>query len=170
MNSPRSLQEIEGDFKIQVTVDGGFEPGGDSSQEGRSGYNGACLLLMMDEQNYLRLERATLHWSGEQARPYINYELRRDGGNTGFGSTGDTPFKPKGATTLRIERQGHSIKASVSHDGVTFVDMPEKSLPSTWPAKIKVGVAAVSTSKKDFTPVFSGLKIEKSVKAPTPSQ
>lgn len=164
MNSPRSLQEIEGDFKIEVTVDGNFEPGGDSSQEGRSGYNGACLLLMMDEQNYLRLERATLHWSGSKAAPYINYELRENGVNTGFGSTGDTALKPQGPTVLRIERKGNFIRASVSNDGIAFVEMPSKSLPSTWPVKIKVGVAAVSTSKKDFTPVFSGLKIEKSSK------
>ena len=131
MNSPRSLQEIEGDFKIQVTVDGRFEVGGESSQEGRSGYNGACLLLMMDEQNYLRLERATMHWSGHKATSYINYELRKDGTNTGFASTGDTSLKPEGPTVLRIERKNSIILASVSNDRINFVDMPSKSLPST---------------------------------------
>ena len=65
---------------------------------------------------------------------------------------------------LTIKRRGTTILASVSHDGATFVHMPAKSLPSDWPAKIKVGVAAVSTSQKNFTPIFSGLKIAKAAK------
>ncbi len=169
MNAPRSLQEIEGDFTMRVTVDGGFAPGGDSTQAGRSGYNGAGLLLMVDDKNYIRLERATLHWKGQEPQPYINFEMREGGTPATFGSTGDTSFKPEGPTVLRVERKGDTLLASVSNDGLIFVDLEPKKLPANWPGKIKVGFAAVSTSQFDFTPVFTQLMLGKATPVPAPA-
>src|SRR5947208_110569 len=56
-NAPRILQEIEGDFALEVKVSGDFKPTDRSTLEGGRSFNGAGLLLWQDEKNFLRLER-----------------------------------------------------------------------------------------------------------------
>lgn len=160
MNGPRVLREIEGDFTIEVCVDGEFNPGGESSQQGRTGYTGAGILVMADDENYVRLERATLQAGSGPARPYANYEIRIDGRCQRFGTTGDARIEAGRPTWLRVQRQGDLMKGSVSHDGKTWQDLEPKELPANWPNKLRIGVGAVSTSKTDFTPAFSGLAVE----------
>ena len=57
MNAPRILQDIRGDFAVEVRIDGKFLPG-ESTFAGRAAYNGAGVLLWQDDGNYIRLERA----------------------------------------------------------------------------------------------------------------
>src|SRR4051812_8587189 len=55
--APRVLRPVKGDFTIEVKVGGEFEPGEKSTQEGRTGYTGAGLVVFADEKNFVRLER-----------------------------------------------------------------------------------------------------------------
>jgi regulation of enolase protein 1 (concanavalin A-like superfamily) len=159
-NAPRVLQPVKGDFVLEVTVDGQFAPGADSTQPGRSGYTGAGLLVYSDAGNYVRLERATLHWPGEEPRPYTNFEIRIDGRVIRIGSTGDAPPPKTDAPILyRLERRGNLLHGSVSQDRETWTDLPPKGLPESWGDELQVGVAAISTSKASFEPTYTELKL-----------
>jgi len=167
MTAPRVLQPVKGDFVLSVKIDGEFAPGEDSTQRGRTGYNGAGLVVFADENNYVRLERATLH-SGEAAHPYTNFEIRVDGQNERFGTTGDLPTQSGKPTWLRLERKGQQMLGAMSHDGQQWAYGTPKQLTSeAWKnAEVQAGVAAISTSKQPFTPVYTEFSV-KSESTPT---
>src|SRR5438105_10834253 len=77
MGSPRVLQEVAGDFIVQVKVCGEFPQGATSLIETRRAFYGAGLLLWQDEGTYLRLERAEMVLDDKNVS-YGNFELRKD--------------------------------------------------------------------------------------------
>ncbi|MDB6131955.1 MAG: hypothetical protein JWM59_198 [Verrucomicrobiales bacterium] len=173
LTAPRVLQPLIGDFRIQVKVEGEFQPGGESTQEGRTGYTGAGLVIFADSRNYVRIERASLETGGTRGpRPYINFEIRVDGQLKNIGSTGDTPTLAGKPTWLRIERKGREVFGSMSQDGVTWTPGNSKVLESpSWTTNtVLAGVAAISTSKKTFTPVYSELTITQAPPAGKPGE
>lgn len=162
MTAPRVLQTVEGDFKVQVKVIGDFEPGSDSTQAGRTGYNGAGLVIFADEKNFVRLERATLHRIGGSAQAYTNFEIRENGFLKQQGSTADFQTSDNKPTWLRLERRGNKMHGAMSQDGITWIQANPMPLdPEFWNNdQVEIGVAAVSTSRQNFTPVFSGFSVE----------
>lgn len=64
MGPPRVLQDVDGDFVVQVEVGGAFPQGATSLIEGRRAFHGTGLLLWQDEGTYLRLEGAELVLDG----------------------------------------------------------------------------------------------------------
>jgi regulation of enolase protein 1 (concanavalin A-like superfamily) len=156
--APRVLTPLIGDFDMQVKVEGEFEPGGESAQPGRTGYTGAGLVVFADANNYVRLERATLQHAGDMPRPYANFEIRVDGELQRIGTTGDLPpldiSKP---LWLRLSRSSDRMEGAISQDGVNWITCDPKDLTAdAWhKEKVHGGVAAISTSVKDFTPSYS---------------
>jgi regulation of enolase protein 1 (concanavalin A-like superfamily) len=163
MTAPRVLQPVSGDFVLTVKIDGEFDPGDESTQPGRTGYNGAGLVVFADENNYVRIERATLN-SGAEVHPYTNFEIRVDGQNERFGTTGDLPTEDRKPTWLRLERKGGKMLGAMSHDGEEWAYGKPKELTSeAWnKPEVKVGVAAINTSKQPFVPSFSEFKVKPS--------
>jgi regulation of enolase protein 1 (concanavalin A-like superfamily) len=162
VDAPRVLQSIKGDFTIEVQVDGLFSPGGESTQPGRTGYTGAGIVIMADDDNYVRLERAALQHSGsDQSFPYINFEVRLNGQLVQIGSTGDHKTPTEKPVWLRLARQGTEFHAAVKQEGEEWAAMAPKTLPSAWPDTLKAGVHAVSTSKQVFSPKFSGINVKR---------
>lgn len=159
--APRVVQTVKGDFTIEVVVQGDFEPGAESSQEGRTGYTGAGLVVFADEKNFVRLERATLHHGGGEPAPYTNFEIRVDGQIERFGTTGDFPTEAGKPTWLRLERKGNQLIGSMSQDGENWTKGEPKELKAeAWTKNdIVAGVAAISTSAQTFAPSFSQLTI-----------
>ena len=158
VNAPRVLQEVHGDFTLQVRVEGRFSPGDESTKAGRTGYNGAALVALADNGNVVTLARAVLQRSGKEVQPYANFEIRVDGELQRIGVTGDHPLPKEGPVYLRLERRGTKFLGAVSADGVTWDILEPKEIPSTWPKKLQAGVAAISTSKEEFNPRFSKLQ------------
>lgn len=160
VDSPRVLREMKGDFTIEVKVDGLFSPGGESTQPGRTGYTGAGVVIMADNDNYVRLERAALqHEGSDRSFPYINFEVRLNGQLQQIGSTGDHKTPTAHPVWLRLSRRGQEFHASVKQEGEEWADMPPKKLPTAWPDALNTGVHAVSTSKQVFSPKFSEIKV-----------
>jgi regulation of enolase protein 1 (concanavalin A-like superfamily) len=153
--APRVLRPLSGDFSIQVKVEGEFRPGADSSQPGRSGYRGAGLVVFADAKNYVRLERATLEWKGEEPQAYTNFEIRVDGELQRIGTTGDAALDPKKPTWLRLERVGSILQGAVSQDGKEWKALAPKELTEVWKKETLGGIAAISTSQEEFTPRYS---------------
>jgi regulation of enolase protein 1 (concanavalin A-like superfamily) len=159
--APRVLQPLKGDFVIEVKIDGEFEPSGESTQFGRTGYTGAGLVVFADARNYVRLERATLH-TGQEPQPYTNFEVRVDGELEQAGTTADLPTVTGKPTWLRLERKGNVLHGSMSQDGITWTSgKPRELTAKAWQnEKILGGIAAISTSTKQFAPIYSGLSVQ----------
>jgi RNA polymerase sigma factor (sigma-70 family) len=155
MNSPRLLRDVEGDFVAQVRVSGTFSPSVDSTSTERIAFVGAGLVLMADNKTYLRLERATLRRDGV-ARTYVNWELREDGEWKLAGDATVRPLEDK-PTYVRLERRGDKLLASASHDGKEWWEL--EPLEVKLPAKLKLGVAAGTTSTDPFKPSYDDFRL-----------
>src|SRR4051812_5919141 len=136
VNAPRVLQAVDGDFSIQVKVEGLFAPGEESTKPGRTGYNGAAIVALVDEQNVVTLARAVLQHPGHNAMPYANFEMRVDGKLQRIGLTNDHPLPIEGPVYLRLERRGTQFLAAVSIDGVKWDSLEPKEIPATWPKEL----------------------------------
>jgi WD40 repeat protein/serine/threonine protein kinase len=152
-DAPRVLTAVEGDFTVQVKVTGDFDPGKD-------GFNGAGLLLWIDHENYLRLERNA--WfdalAGKLAwyPPLFEYWQNGKRLDTNPGGTTEPFFKGR-STYFRLQRRQGTILASVSHNGKEWIAL--EPLRIALPKRMRVGVAAVNTSKQPFVVEFSELKL-----------
>jgi regulation of enolase protein 1 (concanavalin A-like superfamily) len=158
-NAPRVLQPVRGDFVMQVKIEGRFAPGDQSTLPGRTGYNGAGLVLMGDEKNVVTLARAVLHRGGDAAVPYANFEMRADGRLQRIGMTGDHPLPKTEPVWLRLERRGQLVRGAVSLDGAKWTELEPKTLPDSFPLELQAGVVAISTSKEEFNPRYSQFQV-----------
>ena len=163
--APRVVQPIAGDFVIQVRVDGEFQPGAESTEPTRRGYTGAGLVVIADENNLVRLERATL-WGGGKPRPYTNFEIRVDGKLERFGNTGDLPTEADKPTWLRLERKGSQMLGAMSQEGEHWTyGTPKELRAEAWSQNnIVAGVAAISNSRDTFAPTYSAFSIQQDAK------
>ena len=169
LSAPRVLRDVEGDFSIQVEVSGDFNPHPFSTvyPKGKA-YNGAGLLLWVNEDLFVRLERNI--WI--QAPGVANchpplFEVMVKGAPTGT-SPGSVPanFFSSSATWFRLSRSGNTVSGALSHDGVSWVACGTHTL--ALPAKVSVGVAAVNTSRKPFRAEFEELDLKTGADIPKP--
>jgi regulation of enolase protein 1 (concanavalin A-like superfamily) len=146
LNAPRVLRPVEGDFTAQVRVSGKFWPG-------KTGFNGAGLLLWSDEWNYVRLERNM--WLDYKGR-YLSYtplfEYWKGGRNLNPQGGTVMPFFKSRSTYLRLIRRDNQLESGLSHDGVVWI--PGKTITVDFPRKAQVGISAVNTSPEPFTVDF----------------
>jgi regulation of enolase protein 1 (concanavalin A-like superfamily) len=155
MNAPRLLRDVEGDFVVQVRVGGDFTPSNGSTTTERVPFVGAGLVLMNGDNTYIRLERAALRYASG-VKTYSNWELRKDGKWEKSGTITELPLTAK-TTYLRLERKGDKLIGSVSEDGKTWKDMDPITIEL--PAKVKLGVAACTTSSEAFAPHYDQFKL-----------
>lgn len=160
LNAPKVLQEVEGDFTIQVKVSGDFNPSPVSTVAPRGkAYNGAGLLLWVSEDLFLRLERNIwMNGPGNaQCHPPL-FEVMVRGAPTGTSpAPAPATFFKTPATWFRLERTGNSVSGSLSHNGVDWSACGTTTM--LLPKKVSIGVAAVNTSKKAFTATFEDLQL-----------
>ena len=159
MSAPRVVQELRGDFIVQVRVTGEFKPG-DPATADRAPFNGAGILIMKDEATYIRLERATFHRGGQNF-VYTSFEMRHNGEVERFANATDFPLDESKDTFLRLERRGDKILAAVSQERDKWSYLEAKMVEL--PAKTLVGLAAVNTSTRQFAPHFDEFRIFREV-------
>jgi RNA polymerase sigma factor (sigma-70 family) len=152
VNAPRVLQEVEGDFSIQVKVCGTIRPTAPGSVAGHLAYQAGGLLLWGDNRNYVRLERAALNRDGV-VRPAAAFEARVKGELAGARSR-DLPDQD---AWLRLERRGNQVFGSVSPDGREWT--PLEPLEVEFPAKVRVGVTAVNAARQPLSVRFEDLRV-----------
>jgi len=158
MNAPRVLQEVDGDFTVGVKVSGEFKPGNAVAGSGTLPFNGAGLLLWDSDKNYLRLERDV--WvtpQGVRQSYGPLFEYWKDGKNMKPKGGSPRPFYKGRSTYLRITRRGDDVRVAVSHDGVEWIEVD--SVTAQLPKRVRVGVAAINTSKNQFTVEFAEFKL-----------
>jgi regulation of enolase protein 1 (concanavalin A-like superfamily) len=163
MDAPRVMREVEGDFITMVKVAGAFAPTGPSTIPNRRPYLGAGLLVWQDVKNYVRLERASVDVDG-QVFEYLSFEQRKNGETAVAYSQMRLKSDP---LRIRLERRNGKLYGAASYDGLQWASyLP---LQIDLPAKVQVGVAAISSSATPFIPDFSELEIYKRV-TPAPEQ
>lgn len=160
-NAPRVLQAVEGDFSIRVKVEGGYEPGGETTSNQRVAYNGAALIIMADPENVITLARAVMQREGFEPRSFANFEMRSQGRLLQMGSALTKPLPAAGPIWLKLERRGSEVSGAVSKDGEKWESLESKEIPETWPKALQTGVAGISTSVGPFEAKFTKLHLEK---------
>jgi regulation of enolase protein 1 (concanavalin A-like superfamily) len=158
-SAPRILHSVEGDFILQVRVTGDFNPGQIPASQAKTAFNGAGLLLWIDPENYIRLERNVWGDGTASLRCYPPlFEYWRNGKYMNTNPAGlDASFFKGRSTYLRLERRQGTIRAAMSHDGKEWITLPP--LDVELPLTVRVGVAAVNTSKEPFTVEFDDWKM-----------
>jgi regulation of enolase protein 1 (concanavalin A-like superfamily) len=156
MNAPRVLRPAKGDFAVEVLVKGEFKPG-EATIPVRTAYHGAGLLLMADDQTYIRLDRATLVRDG-MSQHYANFELRVKGMLTRFGTPVDYTIDPERDTFLRLEKNGNIVSGAVSQQAGQWHDLGTKE--AELPDEVLVGIAAINASTQPFRPIFARLSVK----------
>lgn len=162
MNAPRVLQPVRGDFTISVKVSDVTHPQAPSAIRERKPFIGAGLLIMADEKNYIRLERASVQL-GNSAPIYTSWELRLNGQWVRQGHAGERPLKSD-VTWLQIQRQGSQWLGSVSDDGQAWTALAP--IQAAFPAETQAGIAAVNDTPAPFKPRFSALTLKSSATGP----
>jgi regulation of enolase protein 1 (concanavalin A-like superfamily) len=162
LGAPRVVQDISGDFKASVRVEGKLDPGPSKSTI-YDPYHGAGLIVWKDEGNYLRLERAVAVIHG-RTTAYINYELR-EGGRLTFSRGIAIRNRP---LHLKIEREGEAIRAWRSPDGSRWAELPGPAVPMTGP--VRVGVVAINSSRHPLSAELEHFRIDTSVGIAPPGE
>ena len=152
-NAPRVMREVTGDFVVTVKVSGEFKPGPRSTSPKTLPYHGAGILLWSDSDNNIRFERIAFLRAGKMVTS-IGFQERKGG----HGGALNNELYKAGDCYLRMERKGSRIHGAVSSDGTTWKEL--KPIDSVWPAKLKVGLTAISTSSEPFSVTFEDFDLK----------
>ncbi len=169
MNAPVVLQDTKDDFGVQVKISGDFKPGGPVAINSPA-YVGAGLVVMLDNRNYVRLERAAyIKPNTTQVIHIMSFEIRINGAIQRFGAAQDNRVDGKTPLYFRIERHGKKIYGAVSQDGEEWQVLDVKTLSAE--PKMSAGVFAVNLTSEEFKPKFEDFKLEEldPVEEETPS-
>lgn len=154
LNSPFVSQRFKEDFSMKVGVDGNLPIPKDAKG---NVYISAGLLLKLDEQNYIRLERATFSQRGKP-RYYINFEQRADGKLLRRGKATDFPIQEAASVDLRFELNGDKVRAVVRLKDKPWHEMGIAKLNDK--SEIQAGVSAVKTDNETATVIFRNFKVK----------
>jgi regulation of enolase protein 1 (concanavalin A-like superfamily) len=162
LKAPRVLQEVEGDFRIEVKVSGKFMPGSESTAPKSSPFNGAGILIWHDDKTNIRLERNSFPAGSGTFNCFPPlFELRNAGKYLGANPkvTSDSFFKGD-STSLQIERIGNEFTAFIRHgDEEKWTRVKQRT--AELPTKLKVGVSAINTSSDPMEVKFEDLQVTK---------
>jgi WD40 repeat protein len=158
MDAPRLLQQVEGSFALTVTV--GFPSKPDrGGVDARAAYRAAGLIVMLDDNNYLRLEYAAVERrEGSGPSSMVNCELWQNGHLVPEGKRIMYLDKPLFRPQLRLERRGSELIPFVSAGSFGSHSLSAVRVP--FPERVNVGIAVVNNSSTTHAPKFSHLTLE----------
>jgi regulation of enolase protein 1 (concanavalin A-like superfamily) len=165
LNAPRLVRELEGDFEIQLRLRIDSRPSAKSTVKGQPSFVAAGFLVIIPDTFYENFVRLQYGLAGEGAGKYgfasqLSRELRGGPGNGAYDERWPKwPFKTEPEYVyLRLERWGDILNHSISPDGKSWVPAGGAHL-SRLPYKLKVGLAACSTSTDPSKVHFDQLKL-----------
>ena len=169
LNSPRMMRPINGDFSSEVTVDGNL-PLPRKQAVPITAYISGSLLLLSDDRNYIRLDRASFTRNGEVWH-YANFEQRIAGKRTRMGRFNDFQLSPQAKVHLRLEVQGENVRGLVRQENEDWHEVGIAKFDNRNPRQI--GLSGVKTELDEAEVTFRDLCITQpvqAVKASTSSQ
>ena len=158
VNAPLVLQEVEGDFSVEVLVRSVEKAEKDTAIPGRASktaFHSGTLVIWHDSKNFVRLDRTDMNKAGT-AITSCYFHIFKDGERV----VELSPIVPDRPTHLRLTRKGDRLIAAYSQDGgKTWHSFPEQ--PIELPAKVKTGISALNSTVRSNTVQFEGLKVTK---------
>jgi regulation of enolase protein 1 (concanavalin A-like superfamily) len=153
-NAPRVLREVEGDFEIQVKVDGAFKPSGSGTTLRDMPTNEAGLVLIQDTDNFITVLRSA-SYRNDKLNSSVAVSHRTEGKGRGMRN----PQMGRGTTYLRLVREGSRFLPYASDDDKTWE--PLRPVEVEWPARLKLGVTALTQgTEQPFVVTFDELKFK----------
>jgi regulation of enolase protein 1 (concanavalin A-like superfamily) len=151
-NGPRIIQDVDGDFSIQVRVMTFPRPEKKTSSNGKYSFVGAGLLVWLDNRNFIRCERSA---EGNAGSLFVWLERFKDATSVARKLTQIA----NNDTYLQVQRKDTTLTFTVKAGGDDQQWMPVQTLEVDLPQKLKVGVHALNTTTKVFSPQFDNFKI-----------
>ena len=164
VTAPRVLQEVTGDFSVQVKVSGDYPTKVTSAVPEFAPWQGAGLLVWWDMANYVRFERAQLTLQG-RTFDYASFEVRQNGQVLEYANAEAHPVEGK-STYLKLERHGDKLTGSFSADGADWTPLLPTELK--WPQALRVGVSASQDTTTPLNVQFEDYKLTPAA-APVPA-
>ena len=161
MNSPRVLQDLAGDFSIQVTVDGDL-PLPELDGVKTWAYISGGIVLFQDDKNYIRFERASFTRNGTIWH-YANFEQRIEAKRTRMGRFADFPLQPAKPVELRLEVKADTVRALVRHVGDEWHDLGIARMKNR--DRLLAGVSGVKTDAGRAEVSFRDLQVSEELVA-----
>ena len=154
MNSPRVVHSIDGDFSVQVTVDGNL-PLPDPSWKVARAYISGALVVMQDDRNYIRLERASFTRNG-QTWHYANFEQRVAGRRKRMGQFNDFALPADGPVQLKFEVRGDQVRGLARRNNEDWHEVGNAVIANR--STLLVGVSGVKTAVEEAEVHFRELR------------
>jgi regulation of enolase protein 1 (concanavalin A-like superfamily) len=165
LNAPRLLRDIDGDFEMEVRVLIDCRPSAESSVKDLPSYVSAGFLVIPPDDfttAFFRSEyRVGGHGDEAEGCTAILNQGRERGGTSGVTTNKhpDWPFKSKpDYIYLRLDRQGELLEMFISPDRKKWKVIGGGRISELF-SKLKVGLAAFSTSTDPSRVVFDQLTI-----------
>lgn len=158
VNAPLVLQEVAGDFTIDVLVEEVTEAEPDTVLPGMAStasFHAGSLILWQDAKNFVRFDRTNMNKAGRATTACYLHIF--EGGTRTAELAPAVPDKP---THLRLTRTGDRLTAAYSQDGAkTWTRLAEQKVKLA--DKLKAGVSALNNTSRENAVRFAELKIGK---------
>jgi serine/threonine protein kinase len=152
-NAPRVVRDVEGDFEIEVRVEGDFRPGSICNREGGIPFVGGGIVICDGGDNFIRLERGLVNDQGSFG-PFAIFEQHI----AGRGVVDHNGPLYDGTTYLRLARRGATIRGFTSSDGRYWSELePIRGIRT---ARLQVGLDAINSGNASFTVRFEQLSFK----------
>ncbi|MCI0638992.1 MAG: DUF1349 domain-containing protein [Gemmataceae bacterium] len=154
LDAPRVLQDVDGDFDLQVLVRKFEKPKANTSsnKEKPASFVAGGLLVWQDGKNFLRFMRAA---NGERDEVFVAVEFYSAGEKL---ASGGVPIAD-GDHFLRVRRKKGQFTIEDSKDGKSWQFRRPPGKEMKLDGKVKVGVAAVNATTKEITHQFEKLQL-----------
>ena len=158
VNAPLVLQEVAGDFTIDVLVEEVTKAEPDTVLPGMAStasFHAASLIIWQDAKNFVRFDRTNMN-KGGRATTACYLHVYQNGERTAELA----PVVPDKPTHLRLTRQGDGVTAAYSQDGAkTWTSLAKQTVDLA--DKLKAGVSAINNTSRENIVRFADLKIGK---------
>jgi regulation of enolase protein 1 (concanavalin A-like superfamily) len=160
-NAPRLLQDVEGNFVVEVQCASYVRPGSKPASPSGVSYAASGLLYYKDDEHFIRLEHGAVA-APEPGGARIRFE-KNDDQTTSHSS--EPPVPPSSGIRLRLERRGAEMRGSYCLDGKTWQALEPLDLTG-WGERGEVGVMAVNTASTPFRTSFRQFRLEHQTEEP----
>jgi hypothetical protein len=158
VNAPLVLQEVAGDFTIDVLVEEVTKAEPDTVLPGMTStasFHAGSLILWQDAKNFVRFDRTNMNKAGRATTACYLHVF--EGGTRTAELAPAVPDKP---THLRLTRKGDRLIAAYSQDGAkTWTSLAEQQVKLA--DKLKAGVSALNNTSRENVVRFADLTIGK---------
>jgi hypothetical protein len=158
VNAPLVLQEVAGDFTIDVLVEEVTKAEPNTVLPGMAStasFHAGTLVIWQDAKNFVRFDRTNMN-KGGRATTACYLHVYQDGERTAELA----PAVPDRPTNLRLTRKGDGVSAAYSQDGgAMWTSLAKQKVKLA--EKLKAGVSALNNTSRENTVRFAELRLEK---------